>query len=411
MGRFLLPAACALFALLSASAAAQVEAEVFSLDGAVTAGALSEVNGAGELVIRQQSGRKEISFGNVHMIRILANQASGAAVREEPASGVLLPAGNYLTGSVLAGDADGLSFGHPLLGEIEIPIDAIRMFLPGEKSIPADFSRYPPAAAEDVVYRKREGALGEDYIGGTVDMISAKVLSFECSLGLVEFPLDQLNAVVIAGEPEPERNPAGVETVILLGGGTGRLSGEFKGLRAGSLSIVGPLGEERAIPLEAIDTVVFHRATYTFLSDLEPNRVEETPYLGSPRDFLYPYRRDRSVSNRELCCGSVRFARGLGVHSRCALTYALEGGYSSFHSFAGVSNEVLRLRARGSILFRVTVDGRAVYESPVLRGGDAVLRLPSIPVKGAKSLTLEVDFADAFDSGDRGFWGHALLVR
>jgi hypothetical protein len=63
------------------------------------------------------------------------------------------------------------------------------------------------------------------------------------------------------------------------------------------------------------------------------------------------------------------------------------------------------------MVFRVLVDGSERFKSPVLRGGDAPLELPLVNVKGAQTLTLEALYADGFDSGDRGLWGGALLIR
>ena len=57
----------------------------------------------------------------------------------------------------------------------------------------------------------------------------------------------------------------------------------------------------------------------TFLSDLTPAKVEETPYFG----HRLPWRRDVNLTGEPLKINGQSFDRGLAVHSRCILTYDL----------------------------------------------------------------------------------------
>ena len=57
----------------------------------------------------------------------------------------------------------------------------------------------------------------------------------------------------------------------------------------------------------------------TFLSDLTPAKVEETPYFG----HRFPWRRDVNLLGEPLKINGQSFDRGLAVHSRCILTYDL----------------------------------------------------------------------------------------
>jgi hypothetical protein len=65
---------------------------------------------------------------------------------------------------------------------------------------------------------------------------------------------------------------------------------------------------------------------------------------------------------------------------------------------------------RGSVRFRVFVDGRPKYASPIVRGGTAPLPV-SVDLAGAKRLDLVVDFADRADELDHANWLDARLVR
>lgn len=395
-------------------ALAGIPAEVHTLDAVVHEGELVTMDPVGELTLLRDEERNTIPLERVHMIRFTAAtnlRPEDAADSEPYSAGILLAGGDYLTGSLAGGDTDFVAWSHPLLGRLQLSIDALRILLPGKPDIPAGFGRFDLSTGEDVVYRARDKVSGDDFISGTVDSFSGTGLAFDCSLGLVDFTFEQLEAVVIAGDgPSTDESGAG-GVIVLLRGGSGRLSGIVESFGGDRLRLACRCGLEVSIPVAAIDSIAFRRETWTFLSDLEPAEVAETPYLGSAEDFLYPFQGDRSVTGRELSCGGMRFAKGLGVHARCSLTYELDGGYKAFHAFAGISDEVLTLKAKGSIVFRVLVDGRKVFESPRRRGGDGVLALPLIPLEGAGRLTLEADFADGFDSGDRGLWGQPILVR
>ena len=384
--------------------------EVDLLSGETLRGNLLEVDGAGKISLKAESGLRSVGLAAVYAIRFPRGDSSSGEGRS---FGLFLRGGDYLAGKVIGGDSESLFFDHPLLGRLTIPIDALRIFLPGEPAVPAAFDRYSGQSGDsDVLFKRMEkGSPGEDFIRGTADIFSAQGLTFACALGNVDFPYDKVQAVVISASdkeaaPAPKRG-----AVALLRGGTGRVSGTVKSFTANRLLLADSLGGDFDLPLDAVAVISFRRESLTYLSDLDPSKVEESPYLGSPSDFLYHFRRDRTVTGRELACGGMRFAKGLGVHSRCRLTYDLKGEFSSFLSRAGLADEVMGLGAHGSMVFRVFLDGRKIYESQVLHGGDGVVKISPLSVKGASRLTLEADWDGGFDSGDRGIWGDALLVR
>ncbi len=68
-----------------------------------------------------------------------------------------------------------------------------------------------------------------------------------------------------------------------------------------------------------------------YLSDLEPSKVEETPYFGR----RCPYRRDVALDGSPLKLEDQPIAKGLAVHSRTALTYDLDRRYDRFETLVG----------------------------------------------------------------------------
>ena len=101
------------------------------------------------------------------------------------------------------------------------------------------------------------------------------------------------------------------------------------------------------------------------------------------------------------------YDRGVAVHSRCILTYDLNGQYSTFEALVGFDDAV---EGPGRVDCRVFADGKELYANPDLRADDPPVKL-SVPVAGAEQLRLQVDFGRGQDTGDRVIWANARLYR
>ena len=98
------------------------------------------------------------------------------------------------------------------------------------------------------------------------------------------------------------------------------ISGKWKDLDTATWKIVTKWGQELNLPRRTtFRTCEFRGGKVTFLSDLTPAKVEETPYFG----HRFPWRRDVNLLGEPLKINGQSFDRGLAVHSRCILTYDL----------------------------------------------------------------------------------------
>ena len=100
------------------------------------------------------------------------------------------------------------------------------------------------------------------------------------------------------------------------------------------------------------------------------------------------------------------------MHAPTRVTFELDGTWTSLRGSVGIDDSVLLNPswARGEVRFRVLGDGRSLWESRVLRGGDLPLALPTLSLKGVERLVLEVDAVGDF-AGDRADWLGMVLVR
>jgi hypothetical protein len=143
------------------------------------------------------------------------------------------------------------------------------------------------------------------------------------------------------------------------------------------------------------------RAVY--LSDLRPTRYRHVPYL----NLSWPYYNDRNVTGGLLRCGGRLYLKGLGVHSAARLGYALDGSYRRFQAELGIDDST---GGRGSVKFRILVDGRQRWASGPIRGGAPPVPV-SVDVSAGKRLDLVVDFGERGDELDHADWLDARLVK
>jgi len=319
--------------------------------------------------------------------------------------------GSYLGGKLEAGDEESVRFIHPALGYQEILIDHISMILLTTPSIPSDFDRYNLKGGDnDVLYKKSGNIRGQDFIQGTFDIFTKRGLAFESSLGLLEFPLDDIEAMILSqaetDDPFPSQN-----VTLVFKDRSGVLNADMKQLKSGVLRFSTIFGKEITVKKEMLDSIIFKNDRICNLSSIQPEKVVQTPYIGESKSFLFPWRTDRSVTGDMLTSKGRIFAKGLGLHSRTSLTYKLDKKFSALEAWAGICDEVLKIPAEGSVLFLVEGDGKILFKSPVIKGDSDPIRFPRLDLSELSSITLTVDFADNFDSGDRAFIGNPVLIK
>jgi hypothetical protein len=254
---------------------------------------------------------------------------------------------------------------------------------------------FPPPVKQDTVF------LNNDRVEGQVQGFAGGKITFVLSGKPVTLGLDRVQAVALAPRARPAE-PGGLLLGLDLGGGE-RLTGRWVKLGEDLLTIRADWGENVDVPVASIARLEVRNGKLVYLSALKPSESRFTPFV----DGQYPYRTDRSVAGTPLRLAGKTYPRGLGVHSRTELTYALDGGYQTFAAVLGIDDGVV---GAGSVVFRVFGDEKLLFESAVVRGGDAPLDL-KLAVKGVLLLRLEVDYGDQGDAADHANWADARLLR
>ena len=140
------------------------------------------------------------------------------------------------------------------------------------------------------------------------------------------------------------------------------------------------------------------------LSRRTPTATTYTPYLSGQRTL----RRNQNVLGSPIVVRGVESAVGLGMASGMTATYAIEPGDREFRAWVGIDDAA---EGQGNARFQVLLDGRLHWESEELTGQSSRVPVPPVPLTGAKTLTLQVDYAQTGDVGDHADWGDAVIVR
>lgn len=274
-----------------------------------------------------------------------------------------------------------------------------------------------PAPTGDVLWWLREGG-GLDRVPGTLVEFGAEGPSLESSFGERTYPWAEVAALYVeALDQESASRPSASALGLVEGAAVGvdlvdggRLYGLLRGLDAAHCRLETAPGRSVNLPLGCVAEIAVDDGRVRYLSELEPASAEESSAFGDELGLAWPHRRDLAVTGTPLRAGGRTWRRGLGVHAPSRLTYALDGGWQRLRGWVAIDDGVLRLAARGSVVFRVLVDGEVRFESGVVRGGDPPRAL-DVALAGARELALEVDMDGDHFVADRADWLGLLLSR
>ena len=145
------------------------------------------------------------------------------------------------------------------------------------------------------------------------------------------------------------------------------------------------------------------------LSESRPVRESVVSYIGPGP----PMQVNRNVVGGYLQLGDREYPRGLGMLSGTSATWTLAAEDRQFQATIGIDDRAGGGGGGGggSVEFVVELDGRTVYSSGLVRGGDAAVMVGPVDVTGGSELTLRVDFGEFGNSRDFANWCHPLLLR
>lgn len=244
------------------------------------------------------------------------------------------------------------------------------------------------------------------------DQILGQILRLE--KGTFQFERESANVALEAGQirslslnpelgvtpPDPEGEFA---IITLTDGGQLTLSGWERNGERITGSWLGSIAVE--LPESAVAGIRPRGARVQSLSELTAESYRFIPFLASASVAA---KRNRNALGGPFVLEGRVIPRGWGLRSRSEMTFSLGGTSTGFLARLGIDDCA---GERGSAVCRVLADGKVLYASPAIRGGEPPVQTPLIDLTGARQLTIEIDYGDEADVLDYVDLTDALLIR
>ncbi len=356
----------------------------------------------------------------------------GRCPEQGRAGGLLLADGGWIAAHVATADQEKLTADSDLFGTFSLPLESLAgVVFDFPSPLPLGegqrfFSPLPLGEGPGVRALLKNG----DELTGQLLGIADNVVRLQTDVGTVEIPTNRITAIILPIKPRPSVAPVGKHLRAWIGLSDGsRLLAARLAIEDGSATI-DAAGRTWKTSAENIVFLQPLGGRATYLSDLKPIEYHQSPFVAQPHvaqppsavadhpSLTWPWRADRNATGGRLRCGGQLYLKGIGVHSASRLVFSplplgegpgvrAGGTPKRFQALLGIDDST---DGQGSVRFRVLVDGREKYVSPILRGGDPPVPV-SVELAGAKRLELVVDYADRADVLDHADWLDARIVE
>lgn len=335
---------------------------------------------------------------------------------------VLLRDGGVLAGRIAAADENGVELVSASLGRLVLPTGAVRGYRASQGIGPGAIA---PAADHDgrrhlliLANGDRVAARRIAWKADAVTIEPATRRSAATPQATVSIPAAAVRAVEFASStaapatPSTGGRPPHIMAAIVDG----------SRFTIASLEPASPLAGGRRVRLamrlrdrelsthcdaDEIVAIAVDGGRGAFLAGREPDVFEQAGDFGP----AWPLARGHAVTGDWPAVRGVTAFTALGMHARARVRYRLDGPATRFESLVAIDDSA---GAGGSVIVRVLAgDGepplQEVFSSPVLRGGDAPLRI-RVEFSASSVLELVVDPADGGDVLDRTLWLDPVAV-
>jgi hypothetical protein len=242
-----------------------------------------------------------------------------------------------------------------------------------------------------------------DVVKGIVTNVSTDTLTVRAAAGdEVPVPLSSVVSVVFASTGPAAGSDARAFSVRFADGSAIRAKSITLG--DGKLTVVldndGDVQRPVALPLVmGIEQI---NGPVSWLSSRTPSESVHNSFF----DTSWRARMDQTVRGEPIRFAEKTYTRGIGVHAQSMLTFPLDGSYQFFRTQYAIDGDL----PYADVTVRIKLDDRLVHEAKGFKAG-ILAPIVQLDLKGAKSLTLEVDYGGGYDVQDRFNWIEPALVR
>ena len=385
----------------SAAASQGVQVEVRTIDGAVLSGRYAGIGQDDALRFDVNGATQSVRLDEVE--RIIFDTRPGLSVTSADDAVFHLADGGRFAGRIVAATDDGIDVRTAFAESVTLKFEHLAAI-----RFPADPD--PPRARQVFEAELAARLPGKDVLvtraGDQVKTVRGTILSLGPTSG--RFLLDgrertfDVSSVygLVCALGAGSREPAPARLHLASGA---LLPARLLPSDGDRIIAQAAFGSRLELPPDGVVEIALHSDRVVYLSDIEPVGQDVRGLLHAP----WPVRRDASATNNPIRLDGRTFGKGLGVHARAQLVYALDGGFERFCATVGIDDAV---RPRGNVVFRVLGDGRVFFDSGPVTGREPARDL-NIEVTGVNELTLLVDYGEGMDLADHADWADARIIH
>ncbi|WP_237228132.1 NPCBM/NEW2 domain-containing protein [Rubinisphaera sp. JC750] len=374
-------------------------AEVATLDGKVHSGEIVSISD-GQVTLNENGAPVSIPFDRAMAVRWDSPAASSSA---ETRAETRLRLHNGSQTTLFAAQCDGRNVQgvNPAAGDVSVPHSAVQavLFKPLDEKTRGQWEELLAKSTSDdlLVIRK----------GDTLDFLTGVVTEYgEAEVNFLyqgsEIPVKREKVFGLIHPTRDTGNGTAIGQVKTVYGDV--LFVDSLSLQNQTVTLQVAANASWKLPQSQIREIDFSLGRVVYLSDLEPEMVEHTPFF----DTVWTYQRDRTNVGAPLRLGGVEYTKGVWIHSKTSLTYRLAGDYTRLQAMIGIDDAVAA-NGLGQVRVQIKADDKVVFEEDV-----AALDAPralEIDLTSARFLHILVDFGSGLDISDHLVLGDARLIK
>jgi hypothetical protein len=323
-------------------------------------------------------------------------EISQPATTSAPANGrlsLIFRGGDKLYGDPASFNGDTLQWNSDSVGKMSFPVESLIGILQRAYT-GADLDE---TRTDDVIH-----LANGDTMHGIVNAITSAGVTLQVGDATPTLGWDAISAVLFA---TPPGNPAHSQkrSFRISLAGEEAIDAADVSLTNGQLTLTLADKSTRQLYAGSVYGIEQLNGPVEWLTFLKPSKNIYRPLFSES----FPTRFDKTVADdKPITQRYPAFHHGIGCHSYSKLDYSLEGDWAGFRTqFAIDSDSPL-----ADVTVRIYLDDKPVFEEKNVKAG-RMHPVVAIPLEGAKTLSLEVDYGENFATEDRFVWLDPALVR
>ena len=388
----------------------QPSVNLTTLEGEQQSGVLTTITES-QVTIQVDGVAAEIPAEKLIKLELTSASASTANAETESnqsAQEIQLLDGSRIQCRGIARSAQTVTTTTQAAGELMIPVTAVKaiQLLPSDEKYADQWKSYVQRETKKdlLIVPKREGD-GLDFLAGVVSTISAEEITFLLDGDTIPVPAAKVYGVVFA-----QTNGSKLTSRCVVHAASGLEIGAASITFAdGTFMVTTAWGQKLSLSSGQIQMIDFSVGRIRYLSDLVPLKEnfsgidpDDSLFTGlvdsATLQLMYGPRRDTTLDSQiPIRLRGQRFAKGMCIHSRTELTYALDRKFTVLEAIVGI-DDLVSGNQQSIVSLTISGDGKQLYHQNVSTQ-DAPVPL-KVSLENVATLTILVDYGDNDSSCD-----------